>query len=348
MIDRLFVILGAGASYDCAGGPFVNDARYRPPLVRELFDERFQPILARYPFAQAAAADIVPLLAGGGAFELEKHISTRYRAGKHEIALRKYLSLPLYLQEILYECGRRYARSPDAYDRLITALSEIPHVSFVTLNYDTLLDDRLFALRAQPTSMLWYVTGLDQWSLFKLHGSVNWAYPFVNWNGNDLTSPVPRLINRLEREIVLRSTAANQREIEGIREGPRMGRATPDCFFPALSVPVGAADELVCPPEHLAALTRQLEAAEPVHLLVIGYSGLDQEVIQLLRRNKTRIASLTVVDVGDAAGRAASHILDGLRLREGNLQFLRTYADGFYRFSCVGLEEYVMTMHQAI
>jgi len=340
MIDRLFVVLGAGASYDCAAQPFVSNAKLRPPLVRELFDERFQEILARYPFAQAAAADIVPLLGSDSTFQLEQHIRTQYREGTHELAQRKYLALPLYLQEVLYTCGAHFARSPDAYDRLITAVSEFPHVSFVTLNYDTLLDDRLFMLGADPSSMLWYVSGLSQWSLFKLHGSVNWGRRCTLPEHLSFRSPRPDLSRWLEDTITLcRSESFG--ELRERRLGTGIER-----YYPALSVPVGAADELVCPAEHVIALREQLHKAEPAHLLVIGYSGLDQEVLQLLRRDRTRIGSITVVDKGAAAEQALHAMLEGLRLRMGNLQFHGVHKQGFHAFSRNGLGDYVTLVKQ--
>lgn len=333
MIDELFVVLGAGASFDCAGEMFMKEAGWRPPLVRQLFDHRFQGILSSYPFAQAAAADIVPLL-GDGTFQIEHHIASAYRSGTHEIARRKYLALPLYLQEVLYECRNRFAHSPDAYDRLVTGLSDVPHVTFVTLNYDTLLDDRLDALRPRR-EMSWYVDAMPQWSLIKLHGSVDWGYRYHSHPGESPSSPAVDLADRLSSQIDLRHGPYGPLDLREIRSGRGM------VYYPALSVPVGASDELVCPPEHVRRLEQRLERAQPVHLLVIGYSGLDQEVIQILRRNDIRVGSLTVVDAGDAADRAINRIADGLRVTSRDLQFIDLYRDGFYDFTLRGLSEYV-------
>jgi hypothetical protein len=62
------------------------------------------------------------------------------------------------------------------YDRLIERLLRLPYVFFVTLNYDVLLDRRLSAYHPL-LSFDEYVTRDKNWSLIKLHGSVNWFHP---------------------------------------------------------------------------------------------------------------------------------------------------------------------------
>lgn len=335
MIEDLFVVLGAGASFDCAKPPFVRNDSWRPPLVRELFDGRFQGILRNYPFAQAAAADIVPLL-GDGTFQIERHIATEYRAGTDERAKRKYLALPLYLQEVLHTCAQEFAWSPDAYDRLLTGLSELPHVTYVTLNYDTLLDDRLATAKPRE-NMDWYVDPASEWSLIKLHGSVDWGYQVPVAGDFDLGNPPSDLRDRLSSNIELRAARTELAEIR-LRPGPFVENRL--FSYPAISVPVGEADELVCPPAHVQVLEQRLVRAQPVHLLVIGYSGLDQEVIQLLLRREIRVASLTVVDVGEAADQAIQRIAGALRVGPRDLQFHGVHRDGFYAFTNGGLSEY--------
>ena len=63
MPDHLIILLGAGASYDCASELVLRDGTWRPPLTSHLFDQRFQPTLNNYPMAEAAASDIQPILA---------------------------------------------------------------------------------------------------------------------------------------------------------------------------------------------------------------------------------------------------------------------------------------------
>src|SRR5437660_170475 len=151
---RLLVILGAGASYDCAG-PTIVDRHddYRPPLVTQLFEPRrsFTQILHHYPLVESAAADIRRALAGGSV-AVEAFLRERLRESEHEHDRLKYYAIPLYLQHLLFEVGswsylsrRGYTAHPDSYDRLINAALRVDEVTFVTLNYDDLFDRRLFA-----------------------------------------------------------------------------------------------------------------------------------------------------------------------------------------------------------
>jgi hypothetical protein len=52
---KLTIVIGAGASYDCADGKTgaeIND-QYRPPLAKDIFGTKFNKILSRYPAVTA-------------------------------------------------------------------------------------------------------------------------------------------------------------------------------------------------------------------------------------------------------------------------------------------------------
>lgn len=69
-----------------------------------------------------------------------------------------------------------------------------------------------------------------------------------------------------------------------------------ELYYPALAAPVGETDELVCPPEHVQFLRERLAETQPMHVLVIGYSGIDKEVVSLIRESERGIKTLTIVD----------------------------------------------------
>jgi hypothetical protein len=77
-------------------------------------------------------------------------------------------------------------------------------------------------------------------------------------------------------------------------------------YYPALSIPVGEEDELFCPPEHLAAARERLKSGDGLNLLVLGYSGLDQEVLRLLRESEAKVRSLFVVNGNERASLEAA------------------------------------------
>lgn len=85
-----------------------------------------------------------------------------------------------------------------------------------------------------------------------------------------------------------------------VRPGDDLGAARYDgqaktLYYPALSVPLGEADELVCPAAHVEHVTRRLRELDGINVLVIGYSGLDKEVLSLLAESDNALRSLLVV-----------------------------------------------------
>lgn len=122
----LTVLLGAGASYDCASSPtsVVKD-EFRPPLVKELFKNRpgFNNILTKYPKAEALSETIRARLAN---HENSENLETILREldSEESIYLKKRLwEVPLYLQELLGEVSEHYVESGGT--RFDTLISEI-------------------------------------------------------------------------------------------------------------------------------------------------------------------------------------------------------------------------------
>ena len=299
-------------------------AGWRPPLVTGLFstDEPFSSILAQYPYAQAAAADIRFHTANGVA--LEAFLRERLRDARTPDRRRQYVSVPLYLQHLFHAISdsTRFTDNPDNYHRLVNATLELPEVIFVTLNYDTLLD-RTLAIRSPLDSMDAYVEEGRGWSLVKLHGSVNWARLVVSLGlPSIVTDDRPTFARtfqalgadfELADEIVFRRS--DQQGVDAVAEIERLrfDNGPPRLYYPALSVPVGADDELQCPGSHVAFLRERLSALGALNLLVIGYSGLDREVINLLAESGSELRSLSVVSkTEDGAASTAQVFMDAL------------------------------------
>jgi hypothetical protein len=113
-----------------------------------------------------------------------------------------------------------------------------------------------------------------------------------------------------------------------------------DVYYPALSAPLGSEDELSCPPDHVAFLRQTLESMGPLNLLVIGYSGYDQEVLRLLKEHTAGVKSLLVANGTENASReTAARIMEqsGKGFGEGSV-----FAGGFGELVSTGrLREYV-------
>jgi hypothetical protein len=311
--SRLLVILGAGASHDCVSDYVERHDEFRPPLVEELFEAResYSRILHRYPLAEQAAADIRPALRGD-AVGIETFLRETLRDSEHEHYRRQYWAIPLYLQDLFFEIGmwdhtrrRGFTAQPDSYDRLVNAAMQVDEVTFVTLNYDDLLDRRVF-IHGPLESVDSYLGRGRKWALIKLHGSVNWGRRVRNAPATVApTDPyLAQTFSNLGDEIDF-DAGIVLRPHTDIRD-VRLDETPFDLYFPALSAPLGPEDEVVCPNDHVEYLREVTGHWDPLDVLVIGYSGLDKNVLTHLSWGGRQIRSLTVVSESEIAASAAA------------------------------------------
>ena len=323
-------------------------AELRPPLATELFELRpsFTRILHEYPLAEQAAADIREVLSSGS-IALEAFLRDRLRDSEHTIGVVNTgdPSLPpTLLFEVSYweyGLGSGYTAHPDVYDRLVNATLRVPEGNVVTLNYDTLLDNRLF-MTGGPVSIESYLAPDKNWALIKLHGSIDWGRRVLNAPrgavGNDpfLARVFASLGDQisLDDEITLRP-ARSISAMRGFAEGniPVID-GMPAAFYPALSAPLGEQDELVCPKEHVEYVEEITGHWDPLDVLVIGYSGLDQGVLELLSWGGRSINSLAVVsNSADSAELTAERISAHVRVADCVCgQRPAIFGDGFAEF----------------
>lgn len=292
MVDRLFVVIGAGASRGCAPPSVPRSDAFLPPLVPDLFSPTrsgTSEVLSRYPLAKLAAAD---LRDRDDSLAIEEVIRTRYRDSPKPLDQRIFRAIAPYLQELLHRVSYQYTPFPQNYESLVTNLLRLDEVVFVSLNYDLVLDNVLVAVDPLVPSLSWYISPQRPWSLIKLHGSVNWAR---NSGVNDarlFLDPPEDLM--LGDDIVIRP-GPELWQMRG-HTSPSGGFAHGALHYPVLSVPVGQADELAAPPNHVEFLQEKLASSQPLHLLLIGYSGNDREVLALIRESDRGIKTLTIVD----------------------------------------------------
>jgi hypothetical protein len=324
-MDRpLVVLLGAGASKDAAS-PDANlsDELAPPPLANELFGTPWGDILRLYPRVQAVAPLIRDAMKGLGeagevraAQGLEDFLRTAIKESPHEHLQAAYRQIPFYLQHVLYRVSEDYGEDPDNYFRLVhTILASVRRVEFVTLNYDTLLDRALTAVTNRPFDSIGAYVAYN-WSLTKLHGSINWNVDIAGSEGYgpsrlDLvaapghweTTATRGFIENFEEFIddhggLASLTVDNARiEVAGPEEGLTDMRGGDErrLRYPALAVPLGPDDTLICPEQHRDHLARSLRERDTIDLLVIGYSGLDQQVLSLFARSERELGHLAVI-----------------------------------------------------
>jgi SIR2-like protein len=290
----LVVVTGAGASFDCASA---GVADLKPPLVKDLFDpgrSSFNNSMTLYPLVQIIAPNIRRATANSqNGISLENFLRQHLKESSNERFRLMFTQVQLYLQHIIWDTGAGYTTHPDHYDSLVQKLLQVDSPVVVTTNYDTILDNRLAETRSL-NKIADYVDDED-WSLIKLHGSVNWARRLaVSMN---LTNPVANhsdYISRvrglgpdpkLDEEILLMSTT----------DLARTRWSSEAMYYPALSVPLGIEDTINCPPEHITFLRSRLDKAETIDLLFLGYSGNDNEVFDLIGETKAKLGCLNIV-----------------------------------------------------
>lgn len=315
-------MLGAGASADCSSEAIAGaSTQWRPPLVQELFETRFASVLNQYPLAQFAAADIRRL--DPSALSIERFLKENYAGSTSELTRRKFLSVPLYLQHLLLAVSTQYTPQPDNYDLLISRIFEQLDLEtlFVTLNYDLLLDRRLDTI--SPLDNLDDYLGRDRgWSLIKLHGSVDWGRRILGAETVNETNPSAHL--RYADGITLCRGPLS--EIRGVSPTPLRRREVsphgPSDLYPCLSVPLGEEDELACPSEHTAYLIDRMQLAQGLHLLVIGYSAIDREVLHLIGQTDTRIRTTAIINRDKIAATEVYQRLDAQLRRDLGATFI--------------------------
>jgi hypothetical protein len=140
----------------------------------------------------------------------------------------------------------------------------------------------------------------------KLHGSVDWAKPVIKGIYDARRIPIDLKVDDSTIVVRRRANIASMRvdSDQDLREG-----APPWHFYPALSVPVGSADELVCPPEHVRFLRTKLEQADATDLLLIGYSANDEEVVRLIKAAERPVRSLAIVNADTLAAQSVAEQL---------------------------------------
>lgn len=288
------VLIGAGASHVC--GPQVVAAD-RPPLTTQLFKTaRAVDLLRIYSLAQDAGFVIEDEMSADNSIAFEQALGglvSDEQPHRQQMAL----AVPPFLQALLLQYSQTLSTESRRYSRLVDALLRLrTTVHFVSLNYDTLLDQRL-ANYTPLVDISDYIDTHYGWSLIKPHGSVSW---YREQHG----SFDPRRFEPGYEPVLtpIKMVDVRHLEIGDVRSPHTRDPHGSTSRYPALALPMGAKDELVLPPSHLDAFQRLLARASQIDLLVLGYSGIDTEVLDLIKTAPCEIRRLTVVNANGGAG----------------------------------------------
>lgn len=291
----LTVIFGAGASYDSDPNreppPPGSASRHpdhaknmlaRPPLANELFADRpvFRSALSRFPQCQP----LVPRLRHLGSESLEQLLARLQAEATNRPdpeRAKQLAAVRFYLQTVVYTSTNEWAGLCDCTNYL-TLLDDIRHQSngrtnLVTFNYDCLLDDAVSRVAGVTPASLDDYLSLGQFSLFKVHGSVNWGRVVASGH-NTASVNTAEHITALLIENAWQINVSDEYRI--VKAGPPTVRHGDVILRPAIAVPVAGKQSFECPPRHIEVLKERL--AETTRLLIIGWRGQDEHFVQLL------------------------------------------------------------------
>jgi len=281
--DRLAIIVGAGASYDCADrrtARYVNE-KFRPPLARDIFSNQFDEILSRYRTLEARLDWLRTKLARGENFE---EIFRKLLDSAERNQLYWPLQVPMYLRDLFWTVSQEYLQGSSKFDTLVqrTLESSTEKVLFLNLNYDLLLDSALTNHdRHEFSALSSYVPQSKKWLYVKAHGSVNWARTMSNCPGNGQGLYHPGLLNAMP-EFCSEVTIVRRNPMSGDFYIPSIPSEWPVGYlYPQVVVPTDKPKEFVCPKQHIDQVRAFLRNCGI--LLFIGFSGRDEHIVGLLR-----------------------------------------------------------------
>ena len=260
----------------------------KPPIVSDLLESKaFNGFLNNHLDAADILSDVRAETSNGVSFEVALR---RQQDSSNEHIGSKMRFVPIALEQFFYRVSEDYTNQPENYSALVgRTVGRGITTAFVTVNYDTILDQVLCRYRPGPRdnrlrTVGSYVASPD-WLLVKLHGSVDWGYRYgtpTEGIADTLLTQGLRTFDRAEIEVA--------DDPYGLRIGPAE-------LYPALALPVTGKPGFVCHPSHEAALVELLQDCS--NFLFIGFSAKDSDLLDFLTEHVRTVQRLRIVTAPD-------------------------------------------------
>lgn len=335
-MENTVFIFGAGASHGVIGGHTYPRYEYRdtwrPPLANDLMksSREFDGLIHPLNELNALAGEIRGSLSGNNSLE-EFMLELKEKAKKSRIRQIQLMQLRFYLRHLLHECSRNYVFTGNLYAALAARMLDIANgaeITFISFNYDTLIEEALQNLRLLPNkikNLNAYTQGTIK--LFKPHGSVNWIYRLKG--GSDLSiGPLQWLISnyQLQEPDVTHIPI----EIEEAWDTSKLisNYLDPWIHYPAIAIPLSEKSEFCFPQAHLDAMKAALGRAK--HIVGIGWRGQENHFGEILANECPK--SRPIFHIVDTSIKNADEIGNHLILKYVNNGRNRSYGSGFEGF----------------
>lgn len=303
----LLVIAGAGASFDSVPSrsdlsSSVEEARL--PLADGLFSSapRYQELQARFP----EILPVVPKLAGRPEGTTVEDVLAGFVEDVPTYAKRasQLAAVRFYIQSLIAECEDKWYRERPVATNMMRLVDMIErargsrsHAAFVTFNYDRLIENALERFGQKFHTIDAYVQN-GAYTLFKLHGSVDWVRSFRVTRPGEIGGDVVSIANGI---------------CEHINKLPAPGPiekfyATPPSLYkdalalPAIAIPTREKTYFECPDAHLAVLKSQLPDVRTI--ITIGWRGAEKHFLELLGEHARERINVICVSKGNAEAAA--------------------------------------------
>lgn len=306
----LLVVFGAGASYDSIEPLQGSRHDARPPLAKELFDDR--PVFRQAADLYPEASDLFVALRTQGRIGNIEELLDRYQAEvEHKPArVRQLASLRFYIRHVIANVCAHWTSGRESQLNHCALLEQLDYcrigdepIVLVTFNYDTLIEQALGRRGRVISELDEYVADSD-FPLFKLHGSVNWSREIT------ITGVVSRadLDNGAFNERSLVKYAGQWQEQDEFF----LGQTTfikGHHFVPAIAVPVRAKAAYQCPNRHISTLEQHLRQVD--RIITIGWRAQEEQFLGLLRNRITRPVQILACSGSVTDSRATIANLEG-------------------------------------
>lgn len=362
-------VFGAGASAFCVTGKGKDQFQnftFRPPTAFDIFDERFDELIDKYPGLRPVIPRYERMKRN-----IEECMENDWEAIRHSfnpVILSQHIQIQFYLQEQFREISNRVVKEFNRHNLYADfagmlqrhlGKNSTERVGIISFNYDTILDQFLGENKLLDLHGL---QGYSDWNnrqvmLFKPHGSCNWGWRVENsdyktaFKGrfSDWLYQGDKMLSDVYFDILGKPwLTVNNRSwgIEASHNKDRKGRYTLDKnlidtilpgqkghYFPALLLPYRDKDEFVMPLEQQHQMKWFLSEVE--ELFVIGWKGNEDLFNRILKSNTDRLKKLIIVNPERDA------VLENLKPFLGNKKYEVEHYDYFEDFVNTNLETYL-------
>ena len=303
----LLVIVGAGASYDSfhehppppERGESAETTEARPPLANSLFDSRslFTGLHETLPQIRA----IVPELQASDNVEA-KLAEINADEGDPGVA-SEILAVRFYLQHALFSVQNRWfgihhgVTNHTTLARFLRAWSARTgeEVSFVSFNYDTLLEEGISAayrgeFKDLPADMKWYLG--KRVHIHKPHGSVNWLQ--ATWADHEnISGTNAQMLSLIDRAGTF-GTVDNLFEVRNPGDYFHMFGSQQYWWVPAISIPLEETTTFMLSKDAEKAMLQDLGRADKV--LIVGWRASENDFLSAWKGSRPDRVRALVVD----------------------------------------------------